>query len=508
MSLRRILTLVLLAGSGSLLSAISPAPSRATTLTDSLSYQCSETQPLQVDCSYRWLGPTKEQTTVSAQLGDAPVEAANTPYPASDDVTAILFMVDTSDPRREPAIDAIKPQLRAMLAAASPRQRFGLAAFDTNLRILAPLGALPSEIEKAIADLKATGKTTELYRNALEGLKLLQGYKAGRRALYLFSDGLAEDFSYHHEDVIKKALELDIPIVGVGYPRSVALSVGLQSLRKLAEDSGGYYIGASADTFKLPEDFIANPYWIAETGGRIHVDLTSLAATKNGAQTLTLQLRAGDAQASITYGVAFPTPQVAPTAPGTTPVSSSATMPVASPSTPAVAPTPTAPEPGHRWDVWLWYGVPVLCLLAVLIALGLYGRYVRRAATTAPIIAMPPTPAGKPYAYLVQHGATETRHAIDQSPWRIGRSRNNELTIDDVSISRQHAEIHRRYNGKFDITDLESMNGIYVNDKKVKQAELNEGDTVEIGDISFRFTRFDDDPASMQQTVMVRTRIP
>lgn len=504
--LRRIVTLMLFAGSGGLLSATAPSLAREATLTDNLSYQCSEAQPLHVACSYRWLHPQKEPTTVSAQLGDAAVETTNTAYPAAEDTTAVLFLVDTSDPRRWPVIDAIKPQLRAMLAAASLHHRFGLAAFDSNLRPLAPLGALPSEIEKHIAELKAVGQTTELYRSALEGLKLLQAYTAARRVLYVLSDGLAEDFSYHHEDVIKKALELDIPIVGVGYPRSVALSVGLQTLRKLGEDSGGYYVEASASTFSLPADFLADPYWIAESGGQIHVDLTSLAASKNGAQTLTLQLHAGDTQATITHSVAFPAPPPAPVAPTAVSLSPSETTPAAvAPSTPVSAAIPIAPET-RRWDAWFWYGIPALCLLAVLIALSLYGRYARRAAV--PIIATPPASAGKPYAYLIQHGPPEIRHAISQSPWRIGRSRNNELTIDDVSISRQHAEIHRRYNGKFDITDLESMNGIYVNDKKVQQTELSEGDTVEIGDISFRFTRFDDDAASMQQTVMVRTRTP
>ncbi len=502
--LRRILTLMLLTGSGAMLSVSAQTAPPGAVLTDTLSYRCSESQLLKVDCSYRWLQPVREQTTVSARLDDETVEATNAAYPGTEDTTAILFLIDTSDPRREPVIDAIKPQLHALLAAGSPRHRFGLAAFDTNLRILAPLGALPSEIQKAIAGLKATGKTTELYRNALEGLKLLQAYPASRRALYLFSDGLAEDFSYRHEDVIKKALEFDIPIVGIGYPRSVALSVGLQTLRKLAEDSGGFYTGATADTFALPQDFLADPYWIADTGGRIQVDLTSLAKSKYGAQTLTLQLQAGGARGAITHSVAFPAPPPAAAATAAAPATSPVTSPPITPPLPAAV-TPS-PAERQRWEIWLWYGIPALSFVAVLIALLVYGRYIRRTAVT-PVVAAPP-PAGKPYAYLIQHGPTETRHAITQSPWRIGRSRNNELTIDDVSISRQHAEIHRRYNGKFDITDLESMNGIYVNDKKVKQAELNEGDTVEIGDISFRFTRFDDDPASMQQTVMVRTRIP
>ncbi len=495
---------MLFASSGILLSIIASI-ARATTLTDTLSYQCGEAQPLHVECTYRWLHPVKEQTKISAQVGDVPVEAVDTAYPAAEDTTAVLFLVDTSDPRRQPVITAIKPQLRAMLAAASPHHRFGLAAFDSNLRTVAPLGALPSEIEKAIAELKATGKTTELYRSALEGLKLLQAFPASRKVLYILSDGLAEDFSYHHEDVIKKALELDIPIVGMGYPRSVALSVGLQTLRKLGEDSGGYYVGASADTFVLPADFLAAPYWIAESGGRIHVDLTALAASKNGAQTLTLQLHAGDAHATISQSVAFPAAPPAISTTLATTTSETAPAPAASPA-PTVAMIQQPSEPRAQWEPWLWYGIPAMCLLAVLVALIIYGRYVRRA--TSPIIATLPVAAGKPYAYLIQHGPPEIRHAISQSPWRIGRSRNNELTIDDVSISRQHAEIHRRYNGKFDITDLESMNGIFVNDKKVQQAELHEGDLVEVGDISFRFSRFDDDPASMQQTVMVRTRIP
>ena len=50
------------------------------------------------------------------------------------------------------------------------------------------------------------------------------------------------------------------------------------------------------------------------------------------------------------------------------------------------------------------------------------------------------------------------------------------------------------------------MNGVFINEKKVRQGALDEGDSIDIGDVSFKFTRFEDDKAAQEKTVMIRTR--
>jgi hypothetical protein len=498
-----------------------PSVSAEMVVTDLLAYDCRQTGADQLHCDYHWHRDGVDDQITATVGGHALSPPQSNAFP-DDAKTSVLFLVDTSDPRREPVVDAIRRQLKTIVAAASPNWRLGLAVFDTNLRVLAPLGSSPEEILAKAQDMKAVGMTTELYRNTLDALRLLTEDQAQRSVLYLFSDGLAEDFAYHHQDVIAKARAADIPIISVGYARTVALSVGLQTLRKLSEDSGGRFVEARVGEFTLPEAFLKQPFQLLESERQLDVDLSpAVEAGLSGRQDVTIQLGADGRETEMRSVVKLPEPPPAPVveAPPSPPAKpAAATDETAAPGTPAVPaataaqpmvePAPPAAKPPHTrigLDTWLWYGTPAAFLLAVLVALVVYGRLARRRdAALVPASVS----ANKPYAYLIQQGEEPTRHVIAQSPWRIGRGHNNELVIDDHSVSRQHAEIHRRRDGKFEILDMESMNGVFINDKKVRQGTLNEGDTIDIGDVNFKFTRFEDEEAAQERTVMIRTRTP
>ena len=71
-----------------------------------------------------------------------------------------------------------------------------------------------------------------------------------------------------------------------------------------------------------------------------------------------------------------------------------------------------------------------------------------------------------------------------------------------------HAEIHRNNNGSFDIIDMNSMNGVYINNEKVGKTELHEGDVIEIGDVFLNFTQLPSDHSLEESTVMQKTKVP
>ena len=58
------------------------------------------------------------------------------------------------------------------------------------------------------------------------------------------------------------------------------------------------------------------------------------------------------------------------------------------------------------------------------------------------------------------------------------------------------------------LTDLESLNGVFVNDNRVESIRLREGDSVDIGDVRMLFTLHDEVYASQEETALVRTRTP
>ena len=68
----------------------------------------------------------------------------------------------------------------------------------------------------------------------------------------------------------------------------------------------------------------------------------------------------------------------------------------------------------------------------------------------------------------------------------IGRSPSNDLILKESKVSRQHATINFR-EGHFVIVDLKSANGILVNEERVEEAALKDGDELRVGSFKFQF---------------------
>src|SRR5205814_1683568 len=70
---------------------------------------------------------------------------------------------------------------------------------------------------------------------------------------------------------------------------------------------------------------------------------------------------------------------------------------------------------------------------------------------------------------------------------RIGRAPDNDIVVSDLSVSRNHAELRRTASG-YQIVDLDSHNGTFVNGQQIGSAPLTEGDIVGIGPSTFRLS--------------------
>ena len=76
--------------------------------------------------------------------------------------------------------------------------------------------------------------------------------------------------------------------------------------------------------------------------------------------------------------------------------------------------------------------------------------------------------------------AKGARFLIAEDKCSIGRSPESAIFLDDVTVSRSHAEITRSGKG-FQLLDLGSLNGTYVNNGSVKTVELKTGDEIQVG---------------------------
>ena len=82
---------------------------------------------------------------------------------------------------------------------------------------------------------------------------------------------------------------------------------------------------------------------------------------------------------------------------------------------------------------------------------------------------------------LVQKGPNAgARYLLNSDLVSVGRNPENEIFLDDVTVSRKHAEFHR-INGRFSIRESGSLNGTYVNGELAEQTDLINGDSVQIG---------------------------
>jgi hypothetical protein len=69
---------------------------------------------------------------------------------------------------------------------------------------------------------------------------------------------------------------------------------------------------------------------------------------------------------------------------------------------------------------------------------------------------------------------------------RIGRSPDCEIFLDDVTVSRDHAVLVER-DGKFSVEDQGSLNGTFVNRRRIDDAPLENGDELQIGKYRLTF---------------------
>jgi pSer/pThr/pTyr-binding forkhead associated (FHA) protein len=76
--------------------------------------------------------------------------------------------------------------------------------------------------------------------------------------------------------------------------------------------------------------------------------------------------------------------------------------------------------------------------------------------------------------------------AIDRQIFFIGRSRNNNLILTDRSVSRKHAVLNY-LDGHFVLSDLDSYWGVHLNGKRVREAQLEDGDLIKFGVIEVKF---------------------
>ncbi|MBC8091459.1 MAG: FHA domain-containing protein [Pseudonocardia sp.] len=97
-----------------------------------------------------------------------------------------------------------------------------------------------------------------------------------------------------------------------------------------------------------------------------------------------------------------------------------------------------------------------------------------------PISGVDALPAGAALLVVKRGPNAGSRFLLDRVSTSAGRHPDSDIFLDDVTVSRRHAEF-RRDAGEFVVVDVGSLNGTYVNREPVDTAVLADGDEVQIG---------------------------
>ena len=473
----------------------------AKVLTSDIEFSCDQTKDNRaIKCAYRFIEPETIKK-ISATLGttELPILDIKT-YPFEDSTTSLLFLVDSSKSENPEKLQQIRSQIIALAQQTLSYQQIGLATFDASLKVLQPVGSDPEQIIQSTEDFRETEQPTELYRNILDALDLLKTSQADRKALYVFSSGQSDDQDIYHGEVVKAAKEAKIKIISIAYPIAGTSVDTTQTLRRLSKDTGGAFIKASEDDFELPELFMSDPYAPIDNGGILSIDLTSvLSGDFSGIQVAMLKFETNSKRITVKLPLELSSSKMKTSAQlqdegsvETTGDRNSDNVKTEEPAhqtqTPMIADKKNSKNiPDHAKNppfplVDYWLVIPIGLLL-----LGLTIFILSRNKKQLNSDQNQKEDDGKPLAYLVSLTDDSLFYPIENSPWKIGRTRENHLFLEHSSVSRKHCEFKRNRDGSFTVIDLDSLNGVYVNNTKVSTGLITNGDKVDIGDVRLKF---------------------
>ena len=369
------------------------------------------------------------------------------PGRSEPDGILVAALLDSSGSLSARALERARRLTLEVLRGLPAGSELAVFTFDDQSRLVVPRTSRADEVERALAGVRISGRHTALYDALYDASRYLRESGAARPAILLITDGKDEQSALNLDDGLRLAQEGRIPVFAVGVGQ-----VEERGLRRIAKLTGGQYRAADEAT----------------------------------AADLASAMRAA-----------------APVAPVASP--SSAAAPRASPQ--GAQPSRHGVEPDETHSaVRPWVVMAAAIVLAAAGAVLLLSRRRRagappEAATADLSSTMVSRVGGTTEEYLEKTVILREKAVLavtrgplagqvfDLSPTSatsLGRSKANDLVLDDVSVSSQHCRI-RPGNGGFTLMDLKSTNGTFVNERRVTSHTLAEGDVIRVGEVQLQF---------------------
>ena len=103
------------------------------------------------------------------------------------------------------------------------------------------------------------------------------------------------------------------------------------------------------------------------------------------------------------------------------------------------------------------------------------------------------------------NGDSVREYELDKEVLTIGRKSGNDIHIDDLAVSGNHAKILTIMNDSF-VEDLDSTNGTFIGENKISRHALQDGDTIVVGKHELKYINENatDDEGEFEQTMIIR----
>lgn len=426
-----------------------------------------------VTCAVRSTEPAEFQSVkVTAKGRSEPLAATFKAFDPHAETLSVLFMLQIVEPQRARTAQQMADAVLKIAEARDGNRRFAAYSFANDLNLLAGFDAGKPDFDRAVRAQRPVALPTQLYQNVLEAIDRLAKENSERKAIIILGDGNSDDTGYEHDQVVKAAKQAGVVIHALGFVETAADLPKFQLLRRLADDTGGFRREirfAREGRFEITPKFARD---VLENGGTVKISLRE----PPGPLTVTLNADLGNGRSDTAdHTVTIPEPP----------------KPPAETTTPQPAPPQTLPEKAAAWlrdNHFIGYAIGIGFLLASLgFLLFAFGR--RRPAPVASTAAGgPKNSQGIVYGWLEMLDGNATRHPLNMTNVRIGRHRDNDVCLQNDSISRRHAVLHYNADHKrFVITDLGTQNGVVVNNVRQNSHELSDGDLIELGEVRLRF---------------------
>ena len=374
--------------------------------------------------------------------------ATTSPAHTSEPPVSLALVLDTSGSLRAPAIQK-RQLLTEQIAEALPvDSEIAVFAFDDVPRLVLSWSTDRAAVVAASAELGTSGQFTALYDALFDASRYVAGAPGRQKAILLITDGLDENSAITLEDGVDETRDLGIAVFTLGIGR-----VQPRDLRRISKLTGGRYFGPNTDGTEVANRILEVP-----------------AAKPRRAAVV-----------------------VAPVAPARAPAL-------------AVAPTGgPAPTDNRLLLIALVFGT---AMLAGVFVIGYVAMRARRGDDRrGDDFDAPPEIETLAMIGDADHGDTivlalrPLLHAVRgpdagrlfelklTSATNVGRGDQNDIVLEDRAVSTEHCRIRpvaeeRRagQRGTFEVIDLKSTNGTWINERRVSRRPLAAGDIVRVGE--------------------------